>query len=256
MIDAGTYGAPNWVDLSTPDVTAATGFYGDLFGWTVETSKTPMGDYLIGAVDGREVAGMMAHGPELQGMPAVWTVFIYVEDVDQVAAMSKDAGGAVLEVPFDLPDGGGRVGVVADPTGAMLGIISGPRPEGVYFSQRPGAVCWVELLTRDPAAAEGFYAAVFGWKAVTETSGGTAYTMLKLDGDDVAGMMLMPDEVPEEAPSHWAVYFAVADCVASEQRAVELGGHVLRPTTPIGIGSFAVLADPHGATFNLTEFAA
>ena len=253
MIDAGTYGAPNWVDLSTPDIDSASGFYRNLFGWAIETSETPMGDYLIGAVDGQQVAGMMAQGPDLQGMPAVWTVFVYVEDVDAVAVTAADAGGQVLQRPFDLPDDG-RVGVIADPAGAMLGIISGPKPEGVYFSQRPGAVCWVEVLTRDQAAAEGFYAAVFGWKAFTEMTGGTAYTMLKLDDDDVGGMMAMPDEVPRDAPSHWAVYFAVSDCVEAEQRAVELGGQVLRPTTPIEIGKFAVLADPQGATFNLMEF--
>jgi predicted enzyme related to lactoylglutathione lyase len=30
------HGIPSWVDLGTPDIDAAAGFYGDLFGWTVE----------------------------------------------------------------------------------------------------------------------------------------------------------------------------------------------------------------------------
>ena len=47
MIDAGTYGAMNWVDLSTPDIAAATEFYSKLLGWTVEKSTTPMGEYFV-----------------------------------------------------------------------------------------------------------------------------------------------------------------------------------------------------------------
>ena len=113
----------------------------------------------------------------------------------------------------------------------------------------------MELLTRDPVAAEHFYAEVFGWKAQAADQAGTTYTMFKLDGEDVAGMMMMPEEVPAEVPAQWAVYFTVADCTSTERKAAELGGQVLRPSTSIEIGKFAVLADPHGATFHLMEFA-
>ena len=154
--------------------------------------------------------------------------------------------------PFDIP-GDARVAVVADPSGAMLALIAGPRPDGTYLSGESGAVCWVELLTRGPEAAEGFYTAVFGWKAVTEVTAGTGYTMFKLDDQEVAGMMMMPEQVPAEAPAHWAVYFAVADCAVAERKAAELGGQVLHPTTDIEVGKFAVLADPQGATFQLLE---
>ena len=37
MITASTYGAPNWVDLSTPDIEEATRFYGELFGWSFQS---------------------------------------------------------------------------------------------------------------------------------------------------------------------------------------------------------------------------
>ena len=67
-------------------------------------------------------------------------------------------------------------------------------------------------------------------------------------------MMMMPAEVPAEAPAHWAVYFTVDDCAVATKLAAELGGEVLRPTTEIGIGKFAVLADPQGATFDIMEF--
>ena len=59
----------------------------------------------------------------------------------------------------------------------------------------------------------------------------------------------------KESPAHWATYFAVDDCCASERRAEELGAQVLRVTHEIDIGKFAIIADPFGAPFNLMEFA-
>lgn len=254
MIDAGSHGAVNWVDLSTPDVDAAEAFYRDLFGWTIERSTSPMGEYLIGSVGEHQVGGMMEQRSELQGMAPVWTVFFSVHDMAGTIARAKDAGGTLVEAPFPIP-GDAMVAVLADPSGAMLAVIAGPNPGDAYFSHDPGAVCWVELLTHDPTAAEGFYTAAFGWKSLTQRAAQTTYTMFSLDDEDVAGMMMMPDEVPVDAPAHWAVYFAVADTTATERRALQLGGNVLHPTTEIDIGRFAVLADPQGATFQLMEFA-
>lgn len=250
MIGAGTYGAANWVDLSTSDVEAAIEFYRGLLGWTVTRTETPMGMYAIGAVGDLQVGGMMEPLPA-EGMPPTWTVFFYVEDVDTTAATVQAAGGSVLQPAFDLPDA--RIAVVADPTGGMFGIISGPRPAGVYLDQGPGTVSWVELLTRDPQAAEPFYGEVFGWKAETNLQGGAAYTMFMLDGDQVAGMMMMPDQVPAEVPAYWSVYFAVEDIEATVARTTELGGGVIAPPMDAGGGRFTVLEDPQGAVFSLLE---
>ena len=117
------------------------------------------------------------------------------------------------------------------------------------MATEPGAVCWVEVLTREPAVAERFYGAVFGWSAAAEDG----YTTLSLDGEPVAGLLPMPPEVPAEAPAFWAVYFAVSDAAETERRAVELGGAVVVPTRAAGPGHFAVLADPTGATFDVMD---
>lgn len=251
MIWARTHDAPNWVDLSTPDPAAAARFYAQLLGWTIETTESTMGPYLIGHLADRQVGGMMAPGPDEAGMPSMWTMFVHVADVDQTVARVTEAGGTVLEPGFDIPDG--RVAVVADPSGGMFGVITGPEPEGTWMSDEPGAVCWVELLTHAPDAAEPFYAAVFGWEPATQVAGSMPYTTFALDGDDVAGMLPTPDTVPPEAPTYWAIYFAVEDCEATAKRAVELGGRVLHPPTVAGQHRFAVLADPFDATFSILE---
>ncbi len=257
-MDAGAYGAPTWVDLSTPDVEVAMRFYRDLLGWTFERHDTPMtpgGAYYVAKAGEAEVGGMMTAGPEQHDTP-MWTVFFNVADVDETVGTIAQAGGAVLEPPFDIPDA--RIAVVADPTGGMFALSTGLEPTGAWLSGTPGSVCWVELLTRDPAAAESFYATVFGWKADTEDVEGTRYTTFTLHDELVAGAMLMPDEMPAEAPeAFWSFYFAVGDCEAAEQRAAALGGTIVRPTAEIGTGdAFAVVSDPTGATFQLMKPAA
>jgi predicted enzyme related to lactoylglutathione lyase len=254
MIDAGTYGSINWVDLSTPDVAASSAFYGELLGWDFVTSATPMGEYFVGKVGEREVAGMMEQDPAMADSPPVWTTFFYVEDMAVTLAKVKAAGGTVLEAPFDIPDGP-RICFVADPTGATLAILAGgERPEGEYFFNSPGAVCWVELVTDDMAAAESFYTKVFGWVGSTVSNDRAAYTMFSLGGEDVAGMKALPDDGQKESSAHWTTYFSVADCVAAQATAARLGGDVLRAAVEIPEGRFALLADPAGATFAAMEF--
>jgi len=254
MINAGTHGAVTWIDLSTPDVKAAAKFYQELLGWSeVAVSATPMGDYYIGKVDDRQVGGMMGQGPELAGTPPMWTVFVYVDDVDATAARVADAGGTVLTQPFDIPEA--RIAVIGDRAGAVFGLFGGPEIEGEFYSQDVGRVCWAELMTRDPANAEGFYADLFGWKAVTEPAAGNPYTTFKVGEEMVAGMMMMPDAVPAEVPPYWSVYFNVADCAVIEKMVADMGGQVYVPTMTIDMGKFASFADPQGATFNIMEYA-
>ena len=253
MITAGTYGAPNWVDLATPDIEEATKFYGELFGWEFEKSRTPMGDYFIAKRLGREIAGLIEQRSGMGDM-ALWTIFFNVEDIDMTLATIAGVGGEVLQPAFDVPDG--KVGVAADPTGAMFGLFSGPKIDAVWLAQDQGAVSWVETLTRDPAASEGFYSAVFDWKAETSDAEGTRYTTFSLDEDTVAGMMMMPDSVPADAPSHWSVYFAVDDCEPAVRRLIRLGGKPLMPIMDLEMGRFVVAEDPQGAVFQLMEYTA
>lgn len=250
MIGVETYGTPTWVDLSTPDLDAAASFYTALLGWNIEAHHLPTGEYRIGVAAGHQVGGMMASPGQAASM-AMWTVLFRVADVDATVSAVDGAGGEILEAPFDLP--AARLAIVADPTGAIFGVISHASPTEAWLSSAPGAVCWVELLTRDVPAAIAFYATVFGWSDTTETFGDVAYTTFALDGDPVAGGMRMPAEVPDEVPGGWSAYFAVEDCAASERRSVELGGQVLRSTAPVDDGHFAVLVDPQGASFQLMD---
>lgn len=246
-------GLPCWVDLSATDLAAAMAFYSQLFGWDVVTNETPMGDDVIGSVDGRDVAGMMAKPEELAGSPSAWTIGFFVDDLETTVSTVTAAGGDVVSSPAEISNGA-RVALIADPNGARLALISGPRPSGRYLSTAPGAVSWVELMSRHPDRAVRFYREVFGWEAATQDTGTVAYTTFSRDGVEIAGLIPTPDHLPDEVPDSWSTYFTTTDCAATTARAVELGGDVLLTPTATPAGLFAVLTDPEGAVFQIMEY--
>jgi predicted enzyme related to lactoylglutathione lyase len=60
-------------------------------------------------------------------------------------------------------------------------------------SYEPGTFCAVDLATTDPDGAKRFYGELFGWETEDVSPGeGMTYTILRLDGDAVAGMFEQP----------------------------------------------------------------
>lgn len=245
-------GIPNWVDLGTSDLVSATRFYTQLFGWTAHVSPEPeAGGYTIFTKDGKPVAGA---GPLFAAdQPTVWSTYIATDDADAVATRVEAAGGKVLMTPFDVLDQG-RMGVFMDPNGAAFSVWQPMAMAGAELFDAPGAVTWNELTTRGPERAKEFYGAVFGWTAEDKPMGPVTYTVWKLDGRLLGGMMpMVGDDWPADLPPHWMVYFAVDDCEAAAERATELGGAVSVPPTDLPMGRFAVLNDPQGAFFSILK---
>ncbi len=242
-------GTPSWVDLGSPDVDAAAGFYSALFGWEVREAEDPeqTGGYRMAELGGKPVAGLM---PLMQeGQPPAWTTYVSVEDADATVEKAREAGGAVFAEPMDVLDLG-RMAILADPTGAVFGIWQPRSFPGAGLVNEPGAFNWNEINTRDPEAATAFYTAVFGWTAEDQDMGemGT-YTVWKLGEDMMGGMLDMRGRAPDEVPPHWLVYFAVDDTDASVEKVKELSGGVAFGPIDIPAGRFAVVHDPHGAMF-------
>jgi predicted enzyme related to lactoylglutathione lyase len=145
----------------------------------------------------------------------------------------------------------GRMAVFSDPAGAFFSVWQAGTHPGAQLVNEPGTWSWSELLTTDTDASKQFYAAVFGWKAVTHGGPMAEYTEWQVDGRSVGGMMLRPPMLPEQVPNHWAVYFSVTDTDAAVARIAELGGTVMVPPMDIEPGRFAAVADPTGAAFNV-----
>ena len=56
-------------------------------------------------------------------IPSHWMSYVHVADVDAAVAKVAKAGGEVLKPCFDVP-GVGRIAIVEDPTGAVIGIMT------------------------------------------------------------------------------------------------------------------------------------
>lgn len=111
----------------------------------------------------------------------------------------------------------------------------------------------VELSSTDPEAARAFYGELFAWQLEdTEMPVGT-YTMINPGVGTGGGMMRQPIA---GAPSAWLPYVEVDDVKASVEKAVALGANVLMDVTTItGMGHYAIIEDPTGASIGLWQVA-
>ena len=116
----------------------------------------------------------------------------------------------------------------------------------------PHTFSWVDLVTTDTAAAKSFYSSLFGWTfADQEHDGQVVYSMISVDGKDVAGINTMqPAQSQAGVPSHWQSYVAVEDSDATVGSVEAGGGSVLMPVMDVfDAGRMATLRDPQGAPF-------
>jgi hypothetical protein len=115
---------------------------------------------------------------------------------------------------------------------------------------RHGQFVWREIMTSSVEDTLRFYGEVVGWKhETTKMPDGSDYTMFKIGEKPIGGALKLP--MPG-VPTHWAMYVSVADVDATAAKAAKLGGNVLfGPADAGGIGRFAAVADPQGATISL-----
>ncbi len=86
-------------------------------------------------------------------------------------------------------------------------------------SKRHGAFSWCELLTTEVTDAKHFYRTLFGWRLAPAPIPEVDYTLVKCDGEQTGGKILMgPQDIPK-------------------------------------VGRFCVLKDPQGAMVNIITYA-
>lgn len=245
-------GAPCWFELGTPDQAAAKQFYSQMFGWSVEDNLMgPNEVYTIFRLDGRDAASCYTLRPDMlqQGIPPHWGVYFATPHIEETTAKVEHLGGAVIQKPFDVM-GSGRMSICKDPGGAMFSLWEAKAHHGVRVYNEDNAVCWTELATWDVPQAREFYSGLFGW----ETKGAAnmaAYLEYSVGGWPRGGLLPM-NEQWGTMPSHWAIYFRVADCDAAAAKVKELGGSArMPPFDAPGVGRIAVMVDPQGAAFYL-----
>jgi len=243
-----------WPEVAVADAGRAKGFYSEALGWDMQ--DVPGGFYTLAMRKGKAVAGLygLSDAQKAQKVPPHWMSYVRVASADESAKKAGDLGGKVLAPAFDVPTVG-RMAVVEDPTGACLALWEARGMEGSALVDEPGAPCWYELMTPDPEKARAFYTALFGWTVTISpmpTVSGGKYTEFHNGKSAAAGMMPTPPELLGKVPPHWLPYIAVEDCDATARAWAAAGGRAEVPPTDIpGIGRFAVLTAPDGATLGV-----
>ncbi len=253
-------GIPCWYELATSDIDGAGAFYAAVFGWRLNDADMEGFTYHVAsAPDGSNVAGITSQPDSSQQGPA-WTPYITVRDVDQTVAAMVDAGAANHMPPTDVP-GTGRFALMADPQGAMFGVLDviaptepQPRP---FAPDLTGHGSWNELMTTDPSDAIEFYSTQFGWmtgRAIPLGDMGDYQIMAFGDVDgstvDQGGIMGLG---PLPSPM-WLAYFSVEDLDQAAEAIVAHGGKVFHGPVDTPRGARIVVGfDPQGAMFGVTR---
>lgn len=247
-------GTPCWADIGVPDLDEARAFYAAVAGWEIPPGMPEWGGYTLATHDGAAAAGL---GPLMaEGQPVAWTLYLASDDVDRTAEQIVAAGGTVV-LPPDQVGSFGRMCIAADPTGAVFGVWQAGEMVGFDAPGEVGGWVWCDLRSTDPAAAQDFYASVFGYVYTPLEMAGPDYRVFSLTGEaggELGGMGSMMG-APEGTPSHWLVYVAVADLDTALAEVASRGGTSLAEPFDSPYGRMGPILDPWGAPIWLMQAA-
>jgi len=244
-----------FVELVTPDLTAAKRFYAGLFGWTFRDIQSGRINYAAAFLDGRPVAGLIhKDAPASKDRQPAWLSFFSVADVDVVKNLALQNAAKVLFEPHSIPDRG-REAVFADPQGAVFAVLASSSGDPPDVLAAPGEWIWSSLITSDPDNAAAFYQKLFDYEVFElQAHEGIEHLLLASHNYARASVNSLPAKSPNAHP-HWLNYVRVEDAVKMTAKVVALGGRVIvEPRIDRHGGKVAVVADPLGAHFGLLEW--
>jgi predicted enzyme related to lactoylglutathione lyase len=124
-----------WSSLITRDPDAGAAFYQTLFDYEVFALPADEGaQHLLLATDNYARASANSWPANQPSIHPHWLNYVRVEDADKTAAKAVALGGRILVEPR-LDRHGGKVAVIADPTGAAFGLLEWPDTESKEVAQ-------------------------------------------------------------------------------------------------------------------------
>jgi uncharacterized protein len=243
-----------WIDLMSKDMSEAKAFYAGVFGWDAADQQTQNGPpYANFMLQGNTICGLgeMNEPMKAAGMPPVWNSYISVADVDAATAKAAQLGGTVALPVMPVVEAG-RLSVIQDPTGAFVSLWEPKEHYGAQLTNVPNAWCWNELMTPDPAAAQAFFADLFGWTYEKSDGAPRGYWNIRQQ-DRLNGGMLQITEDMGQIPPAWIVYINVADLDATVRSITSAGGALCFDPFEVSVGRIAMVNDAQGAAFALIQ---
>ncbi|MFF0750873.1 VOC family protein [Streptomyces sp. NPDC004267] len=242
-------GSPCWLDLGSPDTTAAAEFYGRVFGWDFASAGPEAGGYGFFQQDGKTVAAL---GPLTEeGASSASTIYFHTPDADVTTRAAQQAGGTVRMAAMDVMDAG-RMAALTDPAGARFAIWQPGTVRGLDRASAPNTLLWAELHVKDPEATLGFYKELFGWRWEEMQAPGMTYRVISTAEGDLkdASFGGAAPLMPGSQEARWVPYFMVENADATSASVQESGGSVLMPPDDVpDVGRIGWFADPFGAPF-------
>jgi uncharacterized protein len=124
-----------WSSLITRDPDAGAAFYQTLFDYEVFALPADEGaQHLLFATDNYARASANSWPANKPNIHPHWLNYVRVKDADKTAAKAVALGGRILVEPR-LDRHGGKVAVIADPTGAAFGLLEWPDTESKEVAQ-------------------------------------------------------------------------------------------------------------------------
>ena len=108
------------VELNTTHPDKAKAFYRELFTWTMDDMQMGPDTTYTMIQPGEGTGGGLRKQP-MPGAPSAWLAYVDVEDVKASTEKVRSLGGQVLKDVTEVPQMG-WFSVIADPTGAVLGL--------------------------------------------------------------------------------------------------------------------------------------
>jgi uncharacterized protein len=119
------HGIVAWSELLSRDPEKARAFFAETLGWTFEDFSfggppywvIKSGEAMVGGLGGLDAG-------DVETDESYWITFIEVDEIDRRFQLALELGATAIREPHDVPNVG-RVAVLRDPTGALVGWMRG-----------------------------------------------------------------------------------------------------------------------------------
>ncbi len=121
-------GSIGWHDLTVPNADTVRDFYAAVVGWRHQAvSMGDYHDYVMLQPDHDIPAGGVCHARGVNAdIPPQWLIYVRVESLEDALERCREKDGRVVCEPRSA--GGGRMAVIADPAGAVIGLYQEAAP--------------------------------------------------------------------------------------------------------------------------------